>query len=236
MPWLTIIFVVIAGGAQAADYTVLRRTIIDDGSPQQQTEYWSRNRLVVDDSAQRMIVDFAAGTLIVADKERRTYTQLALDDVRRGLSFVSAIVEQLPSATRELLGLGRKVTVTSTGNTTKIAGHAAKEYGVSGEGVRGWVWLAEDLDPGKLLGDEAAAWWRAGGPLHGAGVLIDLAYAIGEQKLAGMPVWAAVTAGSPDGTVSIDSQVVAVREEKPPADVGKVPEDYRRESSPLAGP
>ena len=225
--------VVLPSLVAAGDYTIVRRTKIDAGSPQKQTEYWGRGRLVVDDAVQRTIVDFRKQQVTAIDKDERTYWTMPLDRVVRQLVAIGAAVEALPEAARDMLGLVRHVTVSPTGNTSTIAGRDAKEYGIGGDGVRGFVWLAEELDPGTILGDEAAAWWRGGGPLRGVGPLADVAQAIGEQKIRGMPMWVSVTTTSERSSTTVESQVTAIREEAPPADIGRLPEGLRRETPPL---
>jgi hypothetical protein len=219
--------------AAATDYTIVRRTTIDAGGPQEQTEYWGPKRLVVDDADQRTIVDFRKQELTAIDKDERTYWTMPLDRVVRQLVAIGAAVEALPGPAREMLGLARRVTISPTGNTSTIAGRRAKEYAIGGDGVRGFVWLAEDLDPGAILGDEAAAWWRGGGPLRAVGPLQDVAQAIGDLKIRGMPVWVSVTTTSESRSTTVESQVTAIREESPPADVGRVPEGMRQEAPPL---
>jgi hypothetical protein len=221
---------VVSTAAAATDYEIVRRTSIDDGDDHEQTEYWGPHRVVVDDPSQRTIVDFAAGTVTIIDKDGHSYSKIRLDDLRRGLLLVGTMIEELPPAARDLLGVGRDVTLSSNGNSTTIAGHRAREYGVGGEHVTGWVWLAEDLDPREILGDDAAAWWRAGGPLRAVGPLGDVARAIEKDNLKGMPVWAWMTVGSESGTATIASKVVSVDKESPPADIGRVPSSYRETS------
>ncbi len=219
--------------ARAADWTIVRRTTVEGGTRDEQTEYWSRKRLVVDDPTQRTIVDFGAGTLTSVDKDERTYFTMPLEKLRRQLLAVGAILDRLPPAARDLAGLDRKLSLTPNGNETTLAGHRAREYLIAGEGVTGWVWLADDLDPTTILGDEAAAWWKSGGPLSAIGPLADVARAIAAGDLRGMPMWANVTAGTESRATSFTSEVVSVREGAAPADVARVPDGYRKESAPL---
>jgi len=208
----------LATTASAADaWKIVRRTSIDGGAHEVQTEYWERGRVVVDDPAQRTTVDFRAGTATVVDKERRTTSTIELEDLRRALVAIGALVDWLPPAARDALGTGRTVTLASTGNFTTIAGHRAREYGVGGDGVTGWVWLAEDVDPREILGDDASAWWRAGGPLRAITPLADVMRAIESGHLRGMPVWAWLTIGSTDGTTTIASDVISITKEQPPS-------------------
>ena len=230
--WLVFLFALPCLAA-AADYTIVRRTTIDAGSPQEQTEYWGRKRLIVDDSRQRYTVDFGKQQVTAVDKDERTYWTLPLDRVVRQLLAIGAAVEALPEPAREMLGLTRRVSVSPTGDTSTIAGRQAKEYALGGDGVRGFVWLAEDIDPGALLGDDAAAWWRGGGPLRAVGPLEDVAQAIGQQKIRGMPVWVSVTATSESRSTTVDSQVTAIREEAPPSDVDRLPDGLRQVQPPL---
>src|SRR6185369_17356498 len=230
--WLLLAFA-LPSLAGASDYTIIRRTTIDAGTPQEQTEYWGRKRLVVDDTRQRYTVDFGKQQVTAIDKDERTYWTLPLDRVVRQLLAIGAAVDALPEPAREMLGLTRRVSVSPTGDTSTIATRQAKEYALGGDGVRGFVWLAEDIDPGTLLGDEAAAWWRGGGPLRAVGPLEDVAQAIGDLKIRGMPVWVSVTTTSESRSTTVESQVTAIREESPPADVGRVPEGMRQESPPL---
>jgi hypothetical protein len=230
--WLVCV-VALPSFAGATDYTILRRTTIDAGSPSQQTEYWGTKRLIVDDSGQRTMVDFRKREVTAIDKDERTYWTLPLDRVARQLLAIGAAVEALPEPAREMLGLTRHVSVAPTGNTSEIAGRRTREYALGGDGVRGFVWLAEDIDPGAILGDEAAAWWRGGGPLRAVGPLEDVARAIGEQKIRGMPMWVSVTATSDSRSTTVESQVTEIREEAPPADIDRVPEGLRREAPPL---
>ena len=218
---------VVASAPLAAEYAIVRRTTLDGGA-QEQTEYWGRKRVVLDDPAQRTIVDFGAETLTVVDKADRSYVVVRLEDIRRELLVVGAIFEALPPAAREVLGVGRRLTLAATANETTIAGRRAREYGVGGDNVTGWVWFAEDLDPAAIVGEEATAWWRAGGPLRAVGPLGDLAQAIADARVRGMPVWVWLTAGSKDGTSTITSEVHAIREETAPADVVRIPEGFRK--------
>jgi hypothetical protein len=217
----------------ATDYTITRRTTIDNGTPQEQTEYWGRKRLVVDDTQQRYTVDFGKQQVTAIDKDERTYWTLPLDRVVRQLLAIGAAGDALPEPAREMLGLTRRVSVSPTGDTSTIATRQAKEYALGGDGVRGFVWLAEDIDPGTLLGDEAAAWWRGGGPLRAVGPLEDVAQAIGQQKIRGMPVWVSLTATSESRSTTVDSQVSAIREEPPPPDIERLPDGLRRVQPPL---
>jgi len=230
--WL-LALVVISSLAAAADYTIVRRTTIDAGTPHEQTEYWGPGRLVVDDGAQRTIVDFRKQQVTGIDRDERTYWTMPLDRIVRQLVAIGAAVEALPEPARDMLGLARTVSLSPMGNTSNIAGRDAKEYGIGGDGVRGVVWLAEDLDPAAILGDDAAMWWRAGGPLRGVGPLGDVTRAIAEQKIRGMPVWLSLTTTSERRSTTVESRVVGVREEAAPADVDRLPAGFRREDPPL---
>jgi len=216
--------------AAATDYKIVRRTTVEGSSTTTQTEYWTAGRVIVDDPTQRTIVDFHAGTATVVDKDGRRFTKVRLDDLRRGLVAVGTMIEQLPPAAREYLGIGRNLGLAPTGEFTTIANRRAREYAIGGEGVTGWVWLAEDLDPRAILGDDASAWWRAGGPLRAVGPLGDVARAIEAGGVKGMPVWVWLTAGSARGTTTIASQVDSIDEARSPAEIERVPPGYREET------
>jgi hypothetical protein len=220
--------------AAAGDCTIVRRTAVDRDAPDVQTEYWSRGRLIVDDAGQTSVVDFGAGRFTWIDKDAKTYSVVSLDDVRRQLRTVGAVVQSLPPAARGLLGLQRRLALSATGNTTPVAGHEAREYGITGDDVTGWLWLAEDLDPTRLLGDDAARWWQGGEPLRIVGPLADVAQAVSDGKLRGMPMWVTLDAGAAGHSSHVTSEVVSVRTDRPPRDLARIPDGYRRTSSPLA--
>lgn len=141
-----------SGAARGESYTLQRRTGIGHGrrlpalprGAALPAEYWSDRGLVVDDPEQRLIVDCTARQLTIADKERRTYSVLSLDQIGRQLSALDGMVQRLLPELRDALGVGRRIDVTATSERSTIAGHPAREYAVSGDDVRGSVWTTED--------------------------------------------------------------------------------------------
>jgi len=240
---LVLSFFVTLGPAEAKDLT-LRQRVTTSGpksSGHESMQYWTADRLVSDEPDMRVIIDFAAETMTVADKKQRTYHTQTFAQMRQQNEAMQAEMqkqmESLPPEAREMMGkmgIAPKsaevsVSVQPTGKSEKIAGYDAREYVIQAGPMQGSVWATEELEPpGGAKSKEAI-----GRMMGTTGPGAKLAQAM--LKVKGVPL--RTTMGGSMGThaFSTTSEVIEVSEKAPPPDVMQVPAGFKKTAAPTFG-
>src|SRR5262249_41329627 len=144
----------VAAAARADDLTIRQRTTISgDGRSEtrEEMQYAHDDLLVIDAPDTRTIVDVAAKTMTVADKQKRTYFVMSFDDMRRQAEAVQERARRMPPDVRkmldEMLGNGAPITLVPTGKRETIAGYPATEQALSGGPFRGAIWTTDAIAP-----------------------------------------------------------------------------------------
>jgi hypothetical protein len=218
-------FVWLGAAPALADLTLRQRSYGPAGpeAARVQTQYFGGRKMVTDDARERSIVDLAAGTLTVVDKEKETYSVVAFDELRRRGTDAAERLKELPPEARRLLGLDAEVKLTPTGRSERIAGYPAREYALDAGPTRGSVWVADGL----AQPEEARAWQRLsaafGGPGRPGSVLgAELA------KLPGLPLRTTLTVALGSGATTSTTEVVEIRHAGPPAAMLGVPAGFTK--------
>jgi hypothetical protein len=218
-----------AGGTFAKELMLRQRTYGPAGpaSAEEQRQYFSGDKIVVDDGRARSIVDLVARTWTLVDKRKKNYTVMPFDDLRRRGEAATKALERLPPEARRMLGLDVAVSVRPTGRTERIAGHTAKEYAIAAGPARGTVWVTEEI----RLPAEAQEWEKLsaslGGPARPGGSLeAEIA------KLAGLPLRTSMTVSLGPGKVETTTEVVEVREAPAPPEMLRIPEGFEKIAPP----
>ena len=226
---LVLALVLVAEAAAGKDL-VLRQRAWGPGRPkpgEEQTEYFSGGKIVIASPRLRTIVDLKARTWTLIELQRKSYRVVTFDDLRRARDRTAAALKRLPPAERKALGADDAISLRPTGRTAEIAGHAAKEYAVSGGAASGSVWVSEEI----AAPEEAREWDQLStslGDLPGPYAAFKAATA----TLKGVPLRTDVTLPMGPGKVESGTEVLEVREEAPPADLLAVPAGFTRVAPP----
>jgi hypothetical protein len=235
----------LAASTAAAKDLVLRQktTVAGVGARSvESTQYWTPRRMIVDEAAGRIVVDFVDENLTSIDKTRKTWIVLTFEQMSRQMDAARLEMAQRTQdldadAKAQLERMGEAigdrdsaVEVKPTGKREKIAGYDAEEYTFSGSAVKGTLWISKDL-PLPLGEKEMKAYRRSTYGMKGPGRQFALAMA----QVKALPLRTVMQLDlGPDGTTSTN-EVIEVRAESPPAAMIDVPEGFT-EMKPGAAP
>jgi hypothetical protein len=220
---------------------ILRTKVRADGreGASEITHYWTATRLVEDMPKARVIADFPARTITVADKVARTYRTWSFDEFRRvGAESAAKLAAARtrsadPDARRRMQPMVRAMIALGdvgpdgpqwraqrTGREERVAGQPADVYDVAAGDVVGSIAVARELrmpfGAAELAALRAAT---AGTPRFGLNPLDRVA------GIDGVLLRSRVTASEADGmTVSMD--VVEVGTTPPPPEMLQVPAGF----------
>jgi hypothetical protein len=240
--FLALLVIVAIGPADAKDLTLRQR--LTTGGPQsashESMQYWTSDKLITDDPDTRVIIDFAAETMTMVDKQKHTYHTQTFAQMRQRSEAAQADMkkhmESLPPQAREMMdkmGMGSTgaevaVSVKPTGKSEKIAGYEAKEYAIEVGSMRGSVWATEALQPpGGAKATEAF-----GRMLGSAGPGAKISQAMLSVK--GVPLRTTMSMMGPHGFTTT-TEVIEVSEKSPPPDVMQVPAGFKKTEQPEFG-
>jgi hypothetical protein len=218
----------VAGVALAGDLTVRQRTTTTGGGrslAREETQYAHGDLLVIDGPDTRTIVDVAAKTMTVADKQKKSFFVMTFDDMRRQAEAVQARANKMPPDVKkmldEMLGAGATVTLKPTGKHDTIAGYVAHEYTLSGGPFRGSIWTTD-----AITLPEGVRKWRelSAAATAPAGPARPLAQALAQVK--GVPLRIGMAATLGQGSVTTATEVLEMSTKEPPADVLTVPPGF----------
>jgi hypothetical protein len=225
---------------EAKDLTLQQRVTTTGVRPEthEATQYWTENKVVTDSPDSRVILDLGAQTMTVADKRRQTYSIQTFAEMQERAQAMKAAMqkqmEKLPPEAREAMGkmgmgpMGAEaeVSVKSTGKSEKIAGYEAKEYAIEGGPMTASVWATDALEPpGGAKAREAFGRMAAGAP--------GSKFAQAIVAIKGVPLRTIIrSAMGPAKSFSSTTEVVAVSEKAPPADVLQVPAGFKKVAAP----
>src|SRR4029450_5411746 len=97
--------VLTAGVALAADLTLRQRTTTTSGGQsfaREETQYAHGDLLVIDAPDTRTIVDVAAQTMTVADKQKKAYFVMTFEDMRRQAEAGQSRAAKIPPDVRKM--------------------------------------------------------------------------------------------------------------------------------------
>jgi hypothetical protein len=224
----------VAGVALAGDLTVRQRTTTTGGGrslAREETQYAHGDLLVIDGPDTRTIVDVAAKTMTVADKQKKSFFVMTFDDMRRQAEAVQARANKMPPDVKkmldEMLGAGATVTLKPTGKHDTIAGYVAHEYTLSGGPFRGSIWTTD-----AITLPEGVRKWRelSAAATAPAGPARPLAQALAQVK--GVPLRIGMAATLGQGSVTTATEVLEMSTKEPPADVLTVPPGFANAPAP----
>jgi hypothetical protein len=212
---------------------MLRQRAFGPGGPaggEEQSEYFSGDRIVIASPTRRAIVDLKAQTWTLIDPKRKTYSVMTFDELRRLAERAAKALDALPPEARQKLALDTPLSVRPTGKSERIAGYAAKEYEVSGGTASGSVWLTDEI----TMPAEVREWEKVSSSLgvaQGAGAGLAAAIA----RLNGVPLRTKMTVALGPRKVESGTEVLEVREATPPADLLTVPAGFKKGALPGLG-
>jgi hypothetical protein len=221
----------LAAPAVAADKDLmLRQRAFGPGSPEggeEQSEYFSGDRIVIASPTRRAIVDLKAQTWTLIDPKQKTYTVMTFDELRYMAERAAKALEALPPEVRKNLALDTPISVQPTGKSERIAGYTAREYEVSGGAASGNVWITDEI----TMPAQVREWEKVSSSLgvaQGAGGSLAAAIA----KLNGVPLRTRMTVAMGPRKVESGTEVLEVREATPPADLLTVPAGFKKAALP----
>jgi len=205
---------VVAGPAVAKDLALHQRITPGGQSmaPYDAVEYLTPTQRITDGPYARTVIDAKAQTVLVLDKEEKTYWQVSFDSLRRQ-------TEALGEARAKSIdpSSGAPVTLAPTGQTETIAGHPCEQNILQGGTPGGSVCVAKDVesphDP-----DLWKDWWGLGTRL---GPLVKVTDALGAKRVSLRTI---ARVGKRNAGVTIE--VTSIGEESPPAALTAIPPDY----------
>src|SRR5262245_5796223 len=136
----------VAVPAMAEDLVLRQRSNVGGagGSPRDETVYITQRKVVNDAPGMRTIVDLDAGTITIADKTKRTYSTMTLDQLAAQMEALRRELDKLPPEQKRMMGAlfedEAPVVVKATGRTETIAGLPAAEHTLKGGPYDGVVW------------------------------------------------------------------------------------------------
>lgn len=209
----------------ATDLTLHQRIIGGpDGKSHEMTQYWTDDKTITDDAHTRTIADLNLKTLTIVSKERKTYSVMSFDDMRRQ---AEELQKRLPPEAQKMMNEQAQITLTPTGKTETIAGYPAKEYAIGGGPFKGSMWITEALDLGTAGQQlEKLSGLMGHGPMRPGGQLAEEV-----AKLKGVPLRTSITTLGPQ-RLTMTTEVTSVSKHAPPADVLKVPSGYKQVAPP----
>lgn len=194
--------------ASQVSHDLIIRQRVGGGTPgamtHEERQYWAGDKLVVDGSLKRTLVDFKQHTLTELNKDEQTYLIHTFADLQR---------QAVPKGS---------IQVQKTGKTRTILGYKAREYTVDGA-VRGTVWATDAL----AIAPRAREWAALAAHLpQSPGLAGRAAQALAHIK--GVPLQVSLTIGETSPPVEIRAEVVDIRRAAPPPDVLVVPTGYSK--------
>lgn len=224
----------IALPAAAEDLVIKQRTTMGSGGDQrtrEETQYVTDDLVVVESPDSRTLVDLKGESMIIADKDKKTYFQITFTELQKQGEAVQKKMAELPPEARKqmegMFGKSDPVVVTPTGKTEKIAGYTAKEYTLKGGPFTGTVWATEDM-PVPV----AMTKWRDLSSKSAAhqGPAEQLTKALAQVK--GVPLRTTLTTRMGGGELVNATEVLDISKASPPADLKKVPDGFTKTDAP----
>jgi hypothetical protein len=224
----------VTGVALGADLTLRQRTTTTSGGQsfaREETQYAHGDLLVIDAPDTRTIVDVAAQTMTVADKQKKAYFVMTFEDMRRQAEAVQSRAAKMPPDVKkmldEMLGVGAKITLKPSGKHDTIAGYDAAEYTLSGGPFHGSIWTTD-----AIATPDGVRRWRelSVSATASAGPARPLAQAL--SQVQGTPLRVGMAATTGRGSFSTASEVLEVSTKPVRSDVLAVPPGYTRVPTP----
>jgi hypothetical protein len=218
-----------ATAAHGGDLLVRTRVTIQGASRStEEVCHWTGGKKVIDGERLRSIIDYQRGTVTTLDKRDRTYRVTKLDDLRREIERMTAMMNRgLRGLSRERRdGMGQagfdprpRFTLRPTGRSERIAGHPAYELILDGGPLTGSIWVNPDIRRPSEDREWAPFTDRFGG--------LDVMGSKFASAMARLRGWPVRTDLYTPADTTVHSEVVDVRLDEPAPELLELPEGYR---------
>jgi hypothetical protein len=235
----------LAGCQRNVDGISLRQrteTIGFAGRSDESTQYWTADRMILDDSRTRLIVDFDAQTLTSIDKDKKVYLVMSFDQMKarvdaRHRQTEADTAHYPPEAKVQLEKMGElpgdlvaQVEVESTGRHETIAGFETEEYSFKGSMAVGSLWVTPELTL-PLGAAQRAAYRKSMDGMSAPNMQLALAM----LELDRIPLRTIMRPAADPERASATNEVVEVTRTGPPKDLLTIPSDFSPAPTPQGG-
>ncbi len=216
-----------AAGCGGTSDLAIRQRVTDSRSattPHEEMQYLTTSGRITDDAHVRTIVDLRANTLTTIDKDKKTYSIVTFDELRRESAAQERRLRGAPSEVMQMLD--PPMQLAPTGKRQRILGRETTEYAFSAGEMTGSVWVTTELQ----VPTDPAAWQRFVNAMHGLhGSTGKVAEGI--AALGGLPLRATSTVTIGQDSATIITEVLDVQRQSPPPELGTIPEGFRQVKS-----
>lgn len=224
-------------GTAAADVTIVYK-LTEDGQPKgTSAQYFSSEKMRMEQPDQDMIAEFATGKMTMLDKKKNEYWEITCAEMKSAADSMQKKMDeqmaQMPPAMREkmqgMMGGGGVFTVTPGAGTRKIAGYDARQYTVTmGKMMEQELWAAELPIPQPAF--ETNACMTLANPM-----MKQAAKAVEEmKKVKGFPLYESTTVKFMGKTKTTGKEATEIKTSAVPASVFVLPAGAKKVESPFA--
>jgi hypothetical protein len=221
----------------AADVTIVYK-LTEDGQPKgASTQYFSSEKMRLEQPDQDMIAEFATGKMTMIDKKKNEYWEITCAELKSAAESMQKKMDeqmaQMPPAMREkmagMMGGGGAFTVTPGAGTRKIAGYDARQYTVTmGNLMQQELWAAELPIPQPAF--ETNACMSLANPM-----MKQAAKAVDEmKKVKGFPLLESSTVKFMGKSKTTGKEATEIKTTPVPASVFALPTGAKKVESPMA--
>jgi hypothetical protein len=207
----------------------VRQRVTDSRAPATPTEeiqYLTTSGRITDDPHARTIVDLRENTLTTIDKDKKTYSIVTFDDLRRESAAQERRLRDAPAEVTQILD--PPMQLVPTGKRQSILGHDTAEYTFSAGEMKGSVWVTNEL----RVPTDTVGWQRFVNAMHGLhGSTGKVAEGI--AALGGLPLRATSTVTVGEDTATMTTEVLDVQRLSPPSELRIIPQGFRQVEAPI---
>lgn len=218
-----------AGLCAAEDLTLVSKVTAAVGGPSTSTQYISANKIRMNSGDGDTIVDLEAGTLVLIDHQKKTYSQSTFEEMGQYFSQMAEMVNANPMMA-QMMGKVTEVEVTKTSDTREIVGYTCTKYILAmGDSFQQTLWVTPELKVPVEYFEASKAMYAMMGPM--AARFEKMLESM--KKIGGFSLATSVNLKFMGKDASSTSEVIEVRKGAIPDDVFAVPAGYKKKKSPF---
>ncbi len=213
----------------AGDLTLVSKVTSAMGGPATSTQYLAEGRMRMSGGGDDTIVNMKAGTLVIIDHKKKTYSETTFDEMREHFAEMAEMVNSNPMMS-QMMGKVSEVEVKKTSETREILGYNCTKYILNmGDNFQQILWVTPELKIPIEYYEASKAMYAMMGPMATRfEKMLD-----SMKKIEGFSLATEVKMQVMGRDASSSSEVVEVKEGAIPDDVFAVPTGYKKKKSPF---